>query len=256
MAAGDEGFDHGAGVAGRVVAAVDLAVDQGAFKEHQVLVDEPGREVEALFGGELGDPVDEELLVLRGGLVDRVVGVGELQCSADEHAPAVLRAVEPVVEDVEHRDQFFERLAAGDRLDLLHPGVGLPAMTQGDRFEHELVPALEVFVEGGLGDARLGEDAVEAHGVEAVVVEQVDRGDQQPIPAGGGDVHDAQQLDDGLGSLGLGHVHSVTRGCTTSHPRVDLECTLGRVGASYIWVVVRQRPRSMTQTPSNLRNTP
>ena len=58
-----------------------------------------------------------------------------------------------------------------------------------ERRQHEVVFALEVLVEGGLADADVGEDLVEADHAEAVAVEASAGGLDEALAGGRGGRH-------------------------------------------------------------------
>jgi hypothetical protein len=74
------------------------------------------------------------------------------------------------------------------------PGLLLPRIPHLDGRDHQGALALEVLVEGRLGDARLFDHPIQAHSVETVAIEELDRGGHEPAPAPGGNLENAEEL--------------------------------------------------------------
>jgi hypothetical protein len=127
--------------------------------------------------------------------VDRVVRVGELDRGVEEHAALKVRRVEPLVHDVEEPEQAGARVVAGRLAHRAVPRAGFPLVASADGLDHQLVLALEVLVEGGLGDAGGGDDLVESDGVEPACVEQLDGGGEEPVAPLPGRGGNAEQLE-------------------------------------------------------------
>jgi len=116
----------------------------------------------------------------------------------DEGAAAEGRVCEPLGHRV---GQHLQRLAAADALLRAEPAerIDEPCHPQAvaviEEGPHQVVLRRVVPVEGDLGDARRGDDAVDAGGADAVGVEEVVRGAQDALArrqfGDGRDVHGA-----------------------------------------------------------------
>jgi hypothetical protein len=125
------------------------------------------------------------VLVGGGGLVDGVVGVGELGGRVDEEAALEVRGVEPLVEHVEQREQLPPRVVARAPADRPAPRGRLPLVALADGRDHQGFLAVEVLVERRLRHPDVGHDPVEPDGVEPVRVEQLDRPVDEPLAPDG-----------------------------------------------------------------------
>ena len=136
---------------------------------------------------------------------------------------------EPLIEHIKERQQHRARLTPGQFGRSVEEGFALPLMPPLECLDNQLVFGLEVVVKGRLGDAHLGEDLVQAHRVEAVHVEPIDR-DLEELVAGRGRLGlVTKQLGSALTGVveqdGLTHGESPC-GAVVLGVRLDLESTL------------------------------
>lgn len=125
----------------------------------------------ACEGGEFFSGVCE---VFSCGGVDGVVWGWELGAGRHEDAALVAWVAEPFVERFEEGDDGVARRAVGVASEGFGKGGVLPSVPHLDGGDDEVVFAFEVVVEGGFGDADVFDDSVDADGVEAVDVEEVE----------------------------------------------------------------------------------
>ena len=114
--------------------------------------------------------IEHFLFVSECGGMSWVVEVGEFCCGVRVGASHTLRAAgdfgDAVKDSLEFLDWGFMCVS-----DLVHPN---PELCSGNvhGFGNEVVFAGEVFVKSHFGDARFGDDSVDADGSESVVVEE------------------------------------------------------------------------------------
>ena len=112
----EELLDGGADDAGGVVSAVGLAEDQSALDQGGVTVGERLGGVGLCAGGfgEIAKMIAGSALVRGGGLMDRIVRIGELGGGVHEHAAVKFGIIEPEIHHVEHGPELAERIVAGE----------------------------------------------------------------------------------------------------------------------------------------------
>ncbi len=128
--------------------------------------------------------------------------------------------VEPAVHDLEVGADLAARIVPGEQADSAAPSARLVAVAPLDGGDHELGLALEVLVESGLRDAGLGDDRIEADGVEAVAIEELHGDGDEALAPAPGDLGRAEELGGGERRLRGGHGQR-------SRAEVDLKSTQG-----------------------------
>jgi hypothetical protein len=164
---------------GRRVA--EVAGDHGAVPEHQQLVGDVGGVGHAESPRASPRRRLEPPSVGVHDLADRVVGVGVLGRRVDERAAAEARRAALGADPLgDHAEHLADPAPGG----LPGPGDGV-ALPGGAAFEvghDQVVLRGEVPVEGHLGDPDPGDDLLRAHRPDALRVEQVGRGLDDPLP--------------------------------------------------------------------------
>jgi hypothetical protein len=146
-------------------------------------------------GQQASDDLHHLALVFARSLGRAFHAAAHLGHRVDEGAAAKRRVGEPFGHHVGEQQQgigitgAFVRAAASQCIDEPgHPSC-MPVIEKG---AHQVVLRREVPVEGDLGDARGGNDAVDAGGADAVGIEEVVRREQDALARGQcGDVHGA-----------------------------------------------------------------
>ena len=141
-----------------------------------------------------------------GGLMNRIVRIGELRRRVDEDAAAEIRRREPLMHHFEQPEELRPRIVARHLAHRAVPRLRFPRIALAHRLLHQVVLAFEVLVERRLRHADFSEDLIKADGVEAVRIEQIDGGVDEPLAATLADVRHAQQLRGGFVSEAFGHV--------------------------------------------------
>ncbi len=100
--------------------------------------------------------------------------------------------VEPLIQHIERGQQLAGGIVPANLADGAGPGLAFPLIAALDGGDHEVVLALEMLVEGGLGDPGGGDDLIDADGGKAVAVEQIHRGGDEALAAGGRGIGQAE----------------------------------------------------------------
>ena len=148
-----------------------MGSDDGTFDEEFELASEGGSLADAKGFQKGFEELIDPGLVSDGNLVGLRVLPRELGDGLDEGTAIEVRGTEPLGMPIEDGHQALHRIVTGG-FDSGEEGaleLGGAALEDGD---DEVVLRGEVIVEGHLRDAGLGEDGVDADGVEAVAIEE------------------------------------------------------------------------------------
>jgi hypothetical protein len=148
-------------------------------------VRERGRVCDARFGRELLDERTDLREVARARAVQLALRVGDLQQDVDERAALEVVALEPLVEDVEDREQSLAGID-GSPLDCaLKPVPGPALLAALEEREHERVLGGEVPVQGHPRDPGLLDDRVDADRADALTGEELVGGVEDALAGAG-----------------------------------------------------------------------
>jgi hypothetical protein len=162
---------------------VHLAEDEGSLDECGELIGEGFRIGCAGHSGEVAEAVAMLSFLLGRDGVHGIVRIRELGGGVDELAAVEVGGVEPGVEDVEDGQEQGARVFVREAFCRGHEGLRLPFLALPDGGDEQVVAAFEVLVEGCLRDAGRSDDLVDADGLEAEVVDQLDGDIDEPKAA-------------------------------------------------------------------------
>lgn len=121
------------------------------------------------------------LAVDRGGAMDRVAGGGELSRGVHEEAAAKIRPLKPLGQQVEECKNLPPRIAASM---LAHVGQGfsnIATIAAVENRDNQVVLALKMFVERGLGNADGANDLVKPDRLKSGGVKEIPCSINEPV---------------------------------------------------------------------------
>ena len=122
---------------------------------------------EARLGRERAEHDPDVLKMLRTGPADGVLEARGLEQNVDERAPLEVVAVEPLVEEIEDREQAVLRGRTTLARLRLHPAVRPDMLALAEKGQHEVVLRREVAVEGRLRDRGPLDHLFDADGADS-----------------------------------------------------------------------------------------
>jgi len=136
------------------------------------------------ISSQLMDDRFHRLLVSGGCLVRGVVGLGELYSHVHEEASIVVLAIEELIERIEDRQQLSAGRIATVATKHLLERISPPGVVPAEHLADQVILAVKMEIERGLGHADLRKDGVEPDRVKPDPVEQIVRNLEYSIPSG------------------------------------------------------------------------